>query len=292
MTMTLEVKIQEVGNKLLQLLEQGVSPWQKDWQLRGGGFCNASTGKPYHGQNTILLMIECFVRGYSTSLFIGFSQAQDMGLRMIKGSKACPILYPKIVKKTDEETGEEKKVVIGWRWANVFNLDCFENTPIKQQILNRFNQQDQGQTLTPPQFVQQLLDDHQPHLVFLSTCNPSYSPDRDTVFMPPIECFQSAAGYAATLIHELAHWTGHKSRLNRTQVGYQQCSQSYAYEELVAEMTAAILCVEAAIPYALENHASYIGHWMNLIRHDKTAFIRALKDAGRASAFLCPPSDD
>jgi len=289
--MTLDVKIGEVGDKLAKLLEKGVSPWQKDWELKGGSLCrNAATGKPYHGQNTILLTIQCFLSGYSTRLFVGFAQAQEIGLRMIKGSKSVPILYPKIVKKKDEETGEEQRIVIGWNWANVFNLDCFYDGSVKDAILDRFVNVDDQNSISPPQFVQHLLDVHQPKVVFDDAHSPAYVPMNDTIFMPSIHCFKSPEAYAATLIHELAHWSGHKDRMGRNLIG-SKWSQEYAYEELVAEMTSAILCAEAGIAYALECHASYIAHWISLLQNDPAAFIKALKDAGKASYFLYPIVD-
>jgi len=292
MGMTLEAKIANVSDALLKLLKDGTSPWQKDWQLQASSFCNAATGKPYVGQNVILLMIESLIRGYTSRLFIGFAQAQDLGLKMFKGSKSCFILYPRLVKKKDEETGEEEAVIIGWSWANVFNLDCFEDNPAKQAILQKFSDQDaQKPRLAPPDFVLSLIDSHRPNIVFDPSRTPSYSPTLDRITMPPIDCFHSAEGYAATFIHELAHWTGHHTRLNRSQIGFSQSSVSYAYEELVAEMTSAILCAEAQIPYSLENHASYIASWIKLLQEDSSAFTKALKDASKASHFLIPANN-
>jgi antirestriction protein ArdC len=290
----LESKICEVGDRLLSLLESGIEPWGKDWVLRqGGSFVNAATGRAYRGQNTVFLMIDVILRGYQSRFYLGFAQAQDLGLKMIKGSKSCMVLFPRFVKVTNEETGEDERALVGWSWSNVFNLDCFENGAVKDKILAKFDKhQDQKPLTTPHEFVKELLDYHQPKLIYDDSQNPYYSVFGDYISMPSLGCFKTAEGYAATLLHEMAHWTGHKERLNRVLVGFKQDMLAYAYEELVAEMCAAILTTEAGIPYALEFHASYIQSWISLLKDDPKVFARALKDAGRASMFLYPHNYD
>jgi len=292
----LDTRVSQMGDKLLELLERGdLLPWRAEWSSSGcGGYVNVATGRSYSGQNLVLLWIDRFANRYSSTYYVGFYQAKDLGLRMLKGSKSCPILYPRFVKKVNEE-GEEVRVLVGWSWANVFNLDCFEDTPEKQAILAKYmGAPDDTSKFTAPEFVDFMLETHQPNLIFDPTRTPCYIPKYDTVVMPPIEQFKSPEGFAATLLHEMAHWTGHKSRLNRKQVGFSNSPKSYAFEELVAEMTSAIVCAEYGLAYALEKHASYIQHWIDLLQNQKTTFVAALKEAAKASEFLTrkPPEEE
>lgn len=113
-----------------------------------------------------------------------------------------------------------------------------------------------------------------------------YAPSTDHIQMPPLESFYSTAGYQATLAHELVHWSGAKSRLDRVQVGDRK-SASYAFEELIAELGAAFTCSEHGITGELR-HASYIESWISLLKDDPKALMRAASRASKAVAFLYP----
>jgi antirestriction protein ArdC len=105
--------------------------------------------------------------------------------------------------------------------------------------------------------------------------------------MPPFEDFTDAQSHAATLAHELTHWTKHPRRLNRDLGRRQWGDAGYAREELVAEMGAAFLCAELAItPEIREDHAAYIGHWLNVLKNDKRAIFSAAAHAQKATDYL------
>ena len=112
-----------------------------------------------------------------------------------------------------------------------------------------------------------------------------YSPTFDKISMPLPADFHTKEGFAATLLHELAHWTGHPSRLNRDMKG-QFGTSDYAYEELVAELASAQLCGRLGIDPQIENHASYIGSWLTKLKNDKTFFLKAAKDSQKVVDFL------
>ena len=115
-----------------------------------------------------------------------------------------------------------------------------------------------------------------------------YAPAADFVQMPPFEAFRDAESYAATLTHELTHWTGHESRLAREfEKGHRYGSHGYAFEELVAELGAAFLCADLGItPEPRPDHAAYLAHWLSVLQQDKRAIFSAAAHAQRAADYL------
>jgi antirestriction protein ArdC len=112
-----------------------------------------------------------------------------------------------------------------------------------------------------------------------------YHPTTDRVQLPELSNFKNLSGYYATAIHELGHWTGHKTRLDRDLSG-SFGTQSYAFEELVAELTAAFVLNDFNYSGELENHASYINNWLSALKDDKKYFFKAASLANKASEFL------
>jgi antirestriction protein ArdC len=111
-----------------------------------------------------------------------------------------------------------------------------------------------------------------------------YRPSDDTVHIPPQPAFFEQINYYRTLFHELAHWTGHPSRLERDQSGAFG-SRRYAHEELVAELTAAFVCAALSIKPTVR-HADYLGSWLDSLREDSRAIFRAASKATEAADFL------
>ena len=114
-----------------------------------------------------------------------------------------------------------------------------------------------------------------------------YAIQADYVRMPPFETFRDAESYAATLAHELTHWTRHESRLNREFGRKRFGDEGYAMEELVAELGSAFLCADLNItPEIREDHASYIDSWLKVLKQDKRAVFSAASHASKAVDFL------
>lgn len=111
--------------------------------------------------------------------------------------------------------------------------------------------------------------------------------ESDYVRMPPFETFRDAESHAATLAHELTHWTRHPSRLNRDFGRKKFADEGYAMEELVAELGSAFLCADLQItPEVREDHASYIESWLKVLKEDKRAVFSAASHASKAVDFL------
>ncbi len=114
-----------------------------------------------------------------------------------------------------------------------------------------------------------------------------YAPGPDVIQLPAPEAFRDAESYAATKAHELTHWTKHPSRLDRDFGGKGFGDTGYAREELVAELGAAFLFADLGItPEPREDHASYLAHWLEILREDKRAIFSAAAHAQRAVDFL------
>ena len=115
-----------------------------------------------------------------------------------------------------------------------------------------------------------------------------YSPSKDYIQMPPKTDFRCTEGYYSTLLHELVHFTGHPSRLDRAQ----RCgrfSKDYAFEELIAEMSSLFIASSAGIPQSeteFQNHASYIDGWLSNLRSDNMYILKAAAEASKAAGYL------
>lgn len=113
-----------------------------------------------------------------------------------------------------------------------------------------------------------------------------YAPAADFIQLPPPEAFRDAESYAATKAHELTHWTGHKDRMAR-EFGKRFGDKAYAFEELVAELGSAFLCADLGVtPETREDHASYLAHWLDVLKSDKRAIFTAAAHAQRAADYL------
>jgi antirestriction protein ArdC len=114
-----------------------------------------------------------------------------------------------------------------------------------------------------------------------------YQPDRDIVQMPDFQAFRDPEGYYATLLHELTHWTRHKSRMDRSFGRNRWGDEGYAAEELVAEMGAAFICADLQItPTVRKDHAAYIQSWLKVLKNDKRAIFTAASYAQKAADYL------
>ena len=118
-----------------------------------------------------------------------------------------------------------------------------------------------------------------------------YSRSQDSIHLPPKESFKEPAGYYGTALHELAHWTGHPSRLNRSTLNesYRFGDTSYAKEELRAELASVFLAAERGIPHDPQQHAAYVGSWIKALKEDKNEIFRAAHDASAATEYLLGP---
>jgi antirestriction protein ArdC len=115
-----------------------------------------------------------------------------------------------------------------------------------------------------------------------------YNRSSDSIHLPPKEAFKDAAGYYGTALHELAHWSGHPTRLARATLNesYRFGDPNYAKEELRAELASVFIAAERGVPHDPAQHAAYMGSWIKALREDKNEIFRAAHDASAAPDYL------
>ena len=271
-----------VTDSIIEALENGNVPWHKPWKDVGGKPTSLATGKPYRGINVFLLMVTAMSKGYTSPYWATFKQVRDRGGSVRKGQKGTQVILWKPVKAKEAKPGEDQKGdYLLLRHFYVFNADqcdgielpesepLADHDPIvtAQEIADRFIG-----ALNGPQLG------HGGDRAF-------YSPARDHVQMPLLGAFESAEAYHSTLFHELAHSTGHASRLARTSLVEPAPfgTPDYSREELVAEMASAFLCGEAGIEVNVAQHAGYIASWLKALQDDKKLIVQAAAAAQKAT---------
>ncbi|WP_069357886.1 ArdC family protein [Burkholderia cenocepacia] len=272
---------QEVTDKIVDALENGTAPWQKPWAASFEWPINGTTGKPYHGINVMLLAANEFQDGrYCT-----FKQAKEKDWSVRKGEHGTPIyFYKPFMRETgeiDPATQEPKmrSIPILKRYT-VFNFSQIDGAPA-YELKNEHERVLSPETKAICDEIIDACGVEVKHGYRIS----AYSPSEDRVFMPDREAFRSDAHYYASLMHEIGHWTGHSSRLNR-QFGVSRDSELYAREELRAEMASAMLAMRLGLPATVENHGAYVAHYLTVLRSDKKEIFRAAKDAEKISRFV------
>jgi antirestriction protein ArdC len=276
-----------VNDRIIADLEHGVRPWMKPWSA-----CNAEgrisipkrhNGEPYKGINVLLLWGEAMDKGYSADRWMTYIQASDLKAQVRKGERGSMVVYADSFKKKDvNDAGDEVEQDIPFLKAyTVFNVEQIDGLP------NHYYSKPlpKGE---PVQLIEQA------ELYFAASgavfrhlgSRAYYSIGYDRIQLPVPESFRDAESYAATKAHELAHWSGHPSRLCR-QFGKRFGDDAYSFEELVAEIASAYLCADLSIsPEVREDHASYLAHWLSVLRRDKRAILAAASHAQKAVDYL------
>lgn len=265
-----------INNMIMEKLQKGKMPWKQSWNNFGPAR-NYVSKKPYRGINALILNNS----DYEYPLFLTFLQVKELGGYLKKGSKSIEVIYWKTL---EFENDEKIKRIPFFRYYNVFNVDCVEGVELKlpATYLNG-----------GIEFCERIINDmpSKPTIEHGGD-EPYYNSREDRVKVPYRENFIMSDEYYATLFHELAHATGHESRLNR-----EECikpsvygSRDYCKEELVAEIATCFLCGEAGISNnTLDNSSAYIQFWLErltqMLREDNKAFVR------RASALAQKATD-
>lgn len=301
--MTANKKLKELADKVATMLESGnTSAWTQPWKSGGNMPMNALTGKQYHGINMLSLWVEAEIKGFRTHQWVTFrqkntlSEKEECEISVIKGQKGTtcyrwvtwiPKQYKKIGEDQylDQKTGAIGNEMIATRFAlktfAVFNLDQLEGVPD-----HYFQSKDQP----PPTH-----EAHDQATYFVDCLGADirvggdrafYNPRQDFIGVPAISSFFTEDAYWSTMFHELTHWTGHESRLNRPS-HKQWGDNTYAAEELVAEFGAAFMCAELGfIEPPTAKHEDYLASWATQIRKDPDVLMRAARGAEKAVAYM------
>jgi antirestriction protein ArdC len=284
---------QEVTDAVIKALEEGTVIWQCPWNQVGLPK-NITTDVNYRGWNLFLLNFHSMIKGYPTPYYITYKQAQKLGGIIKKGEKGVRIIYwaEVALKNQNEEANQQTstdeqgkpRTIMVPKTYTVFNIA--QTDDIEFPAFNAELRSDAEKIADC-----EIVVDNMPNkpIIRKNGTNAYYQPSTDTVVVPSLKRCKSNEAYYSTLFHELAHSTGHESRLNRKELlnsdGFG--SATYAKEELTAEMTAAFLGAITGIGNAtIDNSAAYIESWLKALKNDKTLIIKAAAQAQRAADYI------
>lgn len=270
--------MQELADKVVIQLEAGVKPWNLPWDKEkcGGPLAplNGATGAHYHGINVLIL--GCDMRAFQSGdpRWCSYLQAQEKGWQVRKGAKSATIFFAKQYAVKDEEADDDnERTVRVLKHHAVFHFGDIEGVPLWKPP---------GIDEAPwrkPEAAEIILKNSNA-VIRIGGEKAFYSPSTDHIQLPPEAAFNGAAEWACTALHELGHWTGHGTRLNREEgMKAKYGSAAYAMEELRAELSSAFIAGELGIPADIPQHASYIDNWLGPLKKDKREIFRAAADA-------------
>lgn len=281
-----------VTDRILEKLEQGTVPWHKPWAA-GGSPQNLVSGREYRGVNVFLLGSQ----GFSSPYWLTFKQAKTLGGSVRKGERSTPVVFWKWIARETEnpETGQtETENVPLVRYYSLFNAEQCDD--INHARLEA--KQEEPEPFSPIESAERIVASY-PKAPSISEDGRDaayYRPSTDSIHTPKRETFDSESTYYATLFHEMAHSTGHESRLARPGITnpIRHASHDYSQEELVAEMGAAFLLAEAGIDAQglMDNSAAYVASWLKALRNDKKLVVFAGAQAQRAVDHILGRSNE
>lgn len=278
-----------ITNRIIADLEQGTRPWHRPWNTEhaAGKITRPlrHNGIPYKGINVVMLWSASVIKGHACPLWLTFKQALELGGNVRKGERGELVVYADRITRTETDAkGEETEREIPFmKGYTVFNAEQCEGLPAQ------YYARPEAPALPLPARIEAA------DTFFAATgadirhggTRAYYAQGSDHVQMPPFETFEDAESYAATLAHELTHWTKHPARLDRDMGRVKWGDQGYAKEELVAELGAAFLCADLGItPDVRPDHAAYIGSWLEALKGDKRFIFTAAAHAQRAADYL------
>jgi antirestriction protein ArdC len=223
-------------------------------------------------------------RGFVSPFWLTFNQAKQFGAFVRKGEHGSPVVYAARFTKTEKaDNGDEIEREIPFlKEYTVFNADQVEGLPPHFYAMAK----PQAEPVKPIETARQFFANTQ-FEIRVGGNRAYYTVEGDYIQMPPIEAFRDAESHVATLAHESIHATRHPSRLNRDFGRKRWGDEGYSMEELTAELGAAYLCADLQItPEIREDHASYICHWIKILKNDTRAIFSAASYASKAVDYL------
>jgi putative DNA primase/helicase len=283
---------QELTDKIIEQMEKGTAPWLKPWdpsQSERRLPYNPTTNAMYKGANSIALTIE----GRSDPRWMTYKQAGEQGLQVRKGEKGTLIEYwkfndrqkvldgqgnPVTDSKGEPITRDVKLDVPRVFRAVVFNGEQIEGMPeLKREKL--------GYQWEPIERAEKILEASGAKILHDQSNRAFYSSATDEIHMPGKQQFPTQAAYYSTALHELGHWTGHESRLDR-KLGNTFGSADYAKEELRAELSSYFTAERLGIPHEPGQHAAYVKSWVQALKDDKNEIFKASRDAEKITEYV------
>ena len=269
---------QLVTDRIMAKLQQGVIPWHRTWELQAPR--NLITKRPYRGVNILLLGSQ----EYASPWWLTYHQAQELGGQVRKGEHGSLIVFWKFLhREVEDEDGQRvERTVPLLRYYTVFNVEQVDG-------LTNVPQVERPPEFNPIQEAEAIVKGYKDSPPIKHNGREAYyKPKADYVSVPEPHQFENPASYYNVLFHELAHSTGHESRLGRfNSNGTPFSSEPYSREELIAEIGGNFLCGHCEIEgQVLDNSAAYISHWLKKLREDNHFIVKIAGQAQKASAYI------
>ena len=303
--------------------------WRQGWLGVKGtilGLPQNITGRTYSGGNSFFLMADTSEKGYNTPVYMTFKQAKDRNLHVNAGEKSVPIFKwglsikdenGKTVSEEDynamsKEERDKFSVRPYPKVYHVFNIDQTNLSEVNKKkydaIVARFKAPEGEVKDSKGMYVNDALDRMFKEKAWhcdIRYNKPSsrafYVPSQDFIVLPmkeqfnigktAAEVYRDGMEYYSTALHEMAHSTGHASRLNR-QFGAKR-TDGYAHEELIAEMTAALVGSTMGFDKKiLENNANYLKGWLENLKRNPESITTIMSDVGKASDMIIEKIDE
>ncbi|MGV3553062.1 antirestriction protein ArdC [Hephaestia caeni] len=278
----------DITNKIIGELEAGRFPWVQPWGSAAVKAPlampqNAATGRRYSGINVLILWGAVIEHGFPGQSWLTFRQALSLGGNVRKGERGTTVVYadrftPEDEKRRAREAGEDAQAIPFLKRFTVFNAAQCDGLPEEIAVV-----------APPPE--PGLIEPRVEALIRATGIDfriggdrAFYVPAHDYVVVPPPQAYFEPINWHRTALHELGHATGHPLRLGRDFSG-SFGTKKYAFEELIAEINAAFCCASLGIAPTVR-HADYIGSWLDVLREDNRAIVRAASQASKAADWL------
>lgn len=322
--------LKKFADMMVKIIETAkANNWKKGWMGVNGsvqGLPQNISGRTYSGGNSFFLMFNTAEQGYKTPVYMTFLQAKDQNLQVKPGEKSVPVfkwglsIKDEDGNKISEEvyntmSKEERSKLIVRPFPRVFSVFNIDQTNLEEvnkkkydAIVARFKVPEQEVKDTDGMYVNEALDrmfETKAWYAKIQYDKPSeqafYRPSTDTIVLPmksqfklgqtPEEVYRDGMEYYSTALHEMAHSTGHEDRLDRS-FG-QHGTDNYAHEELIAEMTSALVGSTMGFDRKiLENNANYLSGWLNRLKGKPETISTIMTDVGKASDMIIDKIDE
>jgi antirestriction protein ArdC len=274
---------QQVTTRIVEALRAGTPPWRRPWRAdrtNVGFAANGASGHTYRGVNALLLGLA----GYECRWWGTHTQIRALGGRVRKGEQATRIVFCRHVEKTTKYNVDGVEAVETFPLLKTYSVFNIEQTVGLERLLPRPGE---PRAFVPFAQAEAVLAASGADIRYGGS-KAEYDPSRDLIRLPEPESFAGPHGFYSTVFHELAHWTGHASRLDRLSKNARFGTTAYAREELVAEIAGCFLAAELGIPQSddLSNHTAYLNSWLKILGADPTAVFIAASQASAAANFL------
>ena len=280
-----------ITNQIVSAIEAGAGQVQLPWHRKDSAICrpvNVASKNAYRGVNTVALWAAADARGYEQGIWGTYRQWQEREAQVRKGEKSSLIIFYKEF-GNDESAGEgnstdENPRRFVAKASYVFNIAQVDGyaTPEVSQPVAQIDPIDAAERLIAATGAD----------IRIGGDSAYFAPVSDYIVMPDKHRFigtdtsTATQGWYSTLLHELTHWSGHKTRLNR-ELSERFGSDAYAMEEMIAELGAAFLCGDLGISAEQRpDHAAYIDNWLRILKSDRKAIFTAASAANKAAEFL------